>query len=305
MRVSVYIFYPITSLYKFILLYIYYIFSVNDTHFELIKRKSLFSSNFILIKMDTLFVKNIKKYQSAYYLCLQNQFDQEIFISTATVKLVSSSLKRLLFVVKKSQCEELYEKVNQLEISVIDILKHKLTDTHLSSLPSHLRSKLATLQEDSILRPNYSVSSLFDENEPKVYLKGNRETISMFTWDGQKIDDAILLGNGYYQFIIRASLVYLGQHGSKPCVANLQLRVVKLRYKPFENNELMVCPYEWNFDSDQQADDFIDSIVKEITCTDTNTHSFSVPTPKKTRRPRSLSRTITYDNKELNAPKCN
>ena len=66
-----------------------------------------------------------------------------------------------------------------------------------------------------------------------------------------------MLGQGQYQFVIRANLVYFGKHMDGTCIANLQLRISQIRFKPLQKMiESAIEPIKeptWNFKRNDRA----------------------------------------------------
>lgn len=171
--------------------------------------------------------------------------------STDTIYIANSSTpKKLSFPVRKEDNTLVYEIINSLE-NQLDASLRKLTPKHALNrdAPNTYATLLKYRKENpntSFLRPNYQNN---DSGEVTAWFKGSDKT-EIYTWDGTPIASADQLGTGDYQFIIKTSLVYFGAHTSCGAIANLQARIVGLRYRPAVK---VIHNFAWDFNSDEPA----------------------------------------------------
>ena len=167
-------------------------------------------------------------FQSGYYKSLKFEASgKEPFIITETIVMRKPSLKQNCFFIQRSCSESLYQEVQALEMAAHELIKG-LSKEEQDTLPRGIKKKLELKPLDTeqreIIRPNYN-------QYDTLFLKFNEFSLEMYTWEGERIKDISQLGHGEYQFIIRANLLYFGPHGERDAIANLQLRVAKLRYR--------------------------------------------------------------------------
>ena len=180
-----------------------------------------------------LISSNAHTFHSGYYKSLKFEATgKEPYIPTETLSLGKPSIKQKCFYITRDHSEALYQGIKALEEAATELIKGFSKD-ELVSLPDTVKQKLTKKPLDTdweIIRPNYNENNI-------MYLKFNEPTLEMYTWEGERIKDVCQLEGGDYQFIIRANLLYFGNHGARDAIANLQLRVVKLRYRKTDKKQ--------------------------------------------------------------------
>lgn len=192
----------------------------------------------------------VKIFNKRTYLNIKIKNGDEPYYATQTVHINTPNLvKKLIFPINNIEEPHLFNFVTGLEKSVDHALRNLKNPDLEKQVPKlMLQLKNKCVDKDSIiLRPNYS------ETNPvyTCFFKGNPNAISMYTWEGKPIDDPKELGAGEYQFIVRANLLYFGPHTSCNAIANLQVRISSLRYRPIELKKEV--PLQWDFNTDKSA----------------------------------------------------
>ena len=187
---------------------------------------------------------------------------KEPLLSTKSIYIGNSSTpKKLSFPISSENDAALFEVIQCLENNT-DAALRKITPKH--TLNKEAPVTFATVKryiKDKpncfTLRPNYTKNET--NNEVTGWFKGSDKT-ELYTWDGTPINSADELGSGEYQFIIKASLVYFGPHNSCGAIANLQARIVALRYNPLVRTQYSNA---WDFDTNTPASGNLPAIEDE------------------------------------------
>jgi len=79
-----------------------------------------------------------------------------------------------------------------------------------------------------------------------------------FNWKGEAIPEPFQFGEGSYQLVIRATIMYCGDHGGKPYQHSVMFRVSQLRYKEAKS----VPMFEFEESSDEDDGDAITDAKK-------------------------------------------
>ena len=136
---------------------------------------------------------------------------------------------QIIVPIKKSQSESLYTEVLAAEHAVA-LLIRELDGSIIADVPQVCKDIYERYnQTHSLVRSIYRFTS--NETEPTFYLKGNIGAMKVTDWSDNPINPK-QLGQGRYQFIIRANLLYFGTHQDETCMVNLQLRISHLRFTP-------------------------------------------------------------------------
>ena len=200
-------------------------------------------------------------FKDAYFTPIKMANGEVPFISTDTmefdmVNFSGVNKDRIMFSIKQSEYPQLYERVAYLE-NAIELYIQNMSDEQYNALPPICKFHFDMTQnivDANRVRPNYWKHKTDDDSV--MYLKGNVQNIRFYDWSGAKISPD-MLGQGQYQFVIRANLVYFGKHMDDTCIANLQLRISQIRYKPLQKlidstNEPIKEP-TWNFKRNDRA----------------------------------------------------
>lgn len=210
----------------------------------------------------------------------------EPYFSTETIRINSPNIvKKLVFPINNVEEPHLFKFVRNIEKSVDGALRNMKNADLEKQIPKVMNLLKEKVQNPSstILRPNYSeMNSVYT-----CFFKGNANNTSLYTWDGVPIESPDELGVGDYQFIVRCNLVYFGPHLSCNAVANVQARVVAVRYRPTENSAASsVCPFTWNFSSNKTA-----ILKRPAAATALNTNTIS----KRQKKPTVMSTAFSTD----------
>lgn len=150
--------------------------------------------------------------------------------------------EKVMFPIKKSKSETLWGKVLGLEHAVALLIRDLDDDIYLN-MPQVCKDIYYKYEStNSLVRSNY-----FDvqDEEPTFYLKGNIPNIVITDFSNNPIDSK-QLGQGKYQFVIRANLLYFGQHTDETSMVNLQLRISHIKFSPLSS---MLEDNSTNFDN--------------------------------------------------------
>ena len=176
-----------------------------------------------------LTVREIRDCKTYTYMVLQSPNGDTPIVQTGIFLLDENSLlNHGTFKIPKSLCYQLYEEIQNVEAEVEKIVK-TLDDAQLTKLAPKVQQYIKARRSDpnwKLLRPNY-----FNTGEDKtLYLKGNKYGASIYDMDTHNFLLLSELGPGYYQFTIRACMVYMGPHKWDNHIASLQLRIQSLSY---------------------------------------------------------------------------
>lgn len=181
----------------------------------------------------SLKIKDFKEFKNANYLTLCNDDDEELLLTSN--KNYLSDLKfangpTVTFELSRSRDEVLFKKVVGMEDRIAKTLK-TLDPEIVTKLSTDCQKILSSGSKNFI----YNIRSNFYgfQGDPIMYLKGNWKTIKLVNFKNETIQREEL-GNGNYQFIIRANMIYLGPHKKPEHIANLQLRITEIRFEPLK-----------------------------------------------------------------------
>jgi len=182
--------------------------------------------------MSKLNIIKSREYNGAQYLTLMNEHEVQQCISTEAIhieKLNPEDDNTITFTITEAMCKKLFIDVINLETQLVKTIQC-MEPVHFDNLPLHCSSVIKENYNNcnAVIRPNY-----FKLNENTMFLKGNFVNMKMFDWSGKKELMKKQLGPGEYKFWIRASMVYIGPHKNPLHIANLQLRICELCYRPF------------------------------------------------------------------------
>lgn len=192
----------------------------------------------------------------------------------------------ITFKVPKSLSEKLYSEIVAMENRAANTLR-QLTDVQLNQLPEKISTQIRTRRNDpnwQCLRPNY-FSQGEQMSDPTFYLKGNIYGISVFDFAGNYLP-VQYLNEGMYQFVIRANMIYIGEHKNDYHVGNLQLRITQVRYTPgslLQAEQELMEAVDLDAAEASSVDVLVDKIMndKENPVTPANSPSAVPPTPQK------------------------
>lgn len=141
----------------------------------------------------------------------------------------SGKLEQVMFRIKKGLCINLWNSIMAAEQAVALMIRD-LSEEYFKKLPKVCQEIYNDFHaKKSLIRSNYW--GMGDNDDDMFFLKGNLPNIILTDFSGNPIE-AKTLGQGKYQFAIRANLVYFGQHSDHTCMANLQLRISHIRFTP-------------------------------------------------------------------------
>lgn len=174
-------------------------------------------------------IQELREYKNAHYLSFLNDDDEELNITSNKIYLSDLKLSTgpsVTFELSRSLDEVLFKKIVNMEQRLAKTLK---------SLDPELQSKLS-LECQKVLSSGsknlvFNIRSNYYgfQGDPKMFLKGNWKTIKLVNFKNEPIMRE-QLGNGNYQFVIRANMAYLGPHKNPDQIANLQLRISEIRF---------------------------------------------------------------------------
>ena len=126
-----------------------------------------------------------------------------------------------------AKCEEdspqLHSLITRLESAAELSLKSSLQTNELNIPDKYRRTLYRESDEDKNLRPTYNPTGT-------AFFKLAADC-QVYNWMGrQTVKEE--LDRGRYQIILRASNIYIGQHGHTPFPASLQFKVAQIRYDP-------------------------------------------------------------------------
>ena len=182
-------------------------------------------------------IRDTKSYENGFYLIVETiPKKEEPYLFTSEIKMEGNHLKHignvLTYEISKEADEKLYKDVLHLEECAEKLIRN-LDDDIIETLPEVQRKLIKLRRSDPNwvpIRANYYSDGEFEE-KPTMFLKG-----SVFTTIVKDMDDNFLFAKdlkaGYYQFKLRACMVYIGTHKRSYQVANVQLRIVELLYSP-------------------------------------------------------------------------
>ena len=175
-------------------------------------------------------VKEVKAFGNGHYLVMDVPL-----VHTDILQVLNSPNNfagNITFKITRGMSETLFQEVLALENKAANTLR-ALDDEKLMSLPDHIRTQIQQRREDptwQCLRPNYFQSEELAEN-PTLFLKGITLNVAVFDFAGSYLP-AQYLQSGQYQFVIRANMVYIGEHKHDYHIGNLQLRLAQVRFNP-------------------------------------------------------------------------
>ncbi len=136
--------------------------------------------------------------------------------------LVQTEEGHYLVVFNSDTDKEIFSIVSRLESEANDRLAEAAV-TGIEGLEDKLLRKLSPKGDN--LRPTFN-------DQGKAFLKLAQDCV-VFDWQGkERFDDGgAELKRGRYQFLIRCSNIYVGQHGQSNYPASLQFKVAQIRYE--------------------------------------------------------------------------
>lgn len=181
-----------------------------------------------------------RHFNSGYYLYIKSATDETPMIHTQSMHFseMMNLAENITFKVFKSNSVALYNEILEME-SVASKLVKTLSPDYIKNLRFEHQAYIGiNCNNDSweCLRPNYCT-----ENKPTMYLKANTKSVRAYDLEGNDIP-LYQLQPGYYQFVIKANTIYMGQHKVEHHIGNLQLRITQIRYStyPFDSNNLNI-----------------------------------------------------------------
>lgn len=176
-------------------------------------------------------------FNNAYYLRISTEQHVNPTIVTGVfefdeVNFTGVNNEKIMFVIGKSKSEELWSCIMQAEQAVAMMIRDLAADDNKFWPRIPHACKYIFEQNhmtSSLVRSNYWPGS--EDYDATFYLKGNTSTIVCTDFSDKPIDIK-QLGQGKYQFEIKSNLVYFGEHADKTCMANLQLRISRIRFTP-------------------------------------------------------------------------
>ena len=154
-------------------------------------------------------------------------------IETSKINLQQSDViankVNMCFIIRGDADRDMKDKVVKLE-NELDLKIKALDSNKFSEIFPDLCCQLYYTNfkdpEYKCVRPNYY-------GNDKIYLKGNFNTMRVCSLDNpNQLIKPSLLGAGEYQFFISKDSVFGGKHGTKGFIANLQLRIREVRFRP-------------------------------------------------------------------------
>lgn len=193
-------------------------------------------------------------FNNAYYLRISTEQQNDPSFVTDVfefdeVNFSGVNNEKIMFVISKSQSEVLYSRVKQAEHAVALMIRNMSEgeDKFFPSIPQVCKDIFNQHHmTSSLVRSNYWAPS--NGEEVYFYLKGNVSNIVITDFSDNPID-AKQLGQGKYQFEIKANLLYFGEHVDKTCMVNLQLRISRIRFTPLTSileNDTSYDESKWN-----------------------------------------------------------
>ena len=180
----------------------------------------------------SLKIQNQRKFLFGNYIFLKEDDESVPVINTPDVFVPVTSIiaeeNGLTFRIKKQDSEALYNSVMEMEDRVSLLLRF-LDDDALKKMPDAIKAVFKYNQVDmdwECLRSNYFSSEQYPH--PTIYLKSTPRTVMVNTV-GEKLKPEDL-SSGYFRFRIKAETVYIGAHNRANQVANLQLRILDMRF---------------------------------------------------------------------------
>ena len=241
----------------------------------------------------SLEIEKTKYFNNAFYIFTQPEsgpyLHSDILYLDETAVGVKNGI--LTFKITKPDNENLYNQISEMEEKVNYMVKN-LDGEIFYQLPFEMQNRIMQRSVDldwDCVRPNYFKTPYLLE-QPTMFLKGNLPNMMVYNYNGERVPIPNLR-SGYYQFMMRTNTVYVGPHKSDCHVANLQLRLVQVRYSPV--NPLDVTP---SLPLNEDDDSAVSMTTQPATPKKSRKTTDCPPAPKKTRKPRLKRQNAIVDN---------
>lgn len=164
-----------------------------------------------------------------YFLNFEDDKKPKITTDIIPIEALNIDSTQLSFTITKSMCTSLFDRIVSIETSLGTMMEN-MTKDYFEELPFHCQKVMNDNPSNckNSLRPNYFNLS----GDPTLYLKGNLNAVKIFSWDGKDELSSDQLGPGHYLFTISANRAYFGSHKKPEHIANLQLRIAEIFYRP-------------------------------------------------------------------------
>ena len=172
-------------------------------------------------------------FKNALYFTVGYNPQDRLAICTGPIAIhdIKNESNGVCFPIKKHQDEKLFNYINVLENDVRTLIKDNITGEQAELFPeptSTIFMQNAMKTDWNPLRSNYRY------DDPVLFLKGNKNSLKVKNADNEDFP-LEKLTPGIYNFLIRASNVYIGPHGDDTdFICSLQLRIESLTFRPFQ-----------------------------------------------------------------------